>query len=263
MPVLADPPSPYPVGFIERASNFLLRHWLLWVNVLVGLYAGLPWLSPLARALGWDALGRAIFSFYKPPVCHQQPSLSYTFLGYQVAYCQRDTAIYTGLLLAGLLFGLVRRRCRPLRWWGLLLLTLPIVLDGVTHIPAALLPEWPLRSENAWAVFLTGGLLPAGFYRGDAIGSLNWLLRTLTGVLFSLGLVWAIYPRIEAEVRRGTAVAVPLAPAPPSLRGTSAGTGSAAAPGAAGSSPLAGGTGTAPARSDDTLRGTPGAAGSC
>jgi uncharacterized membrane protein len=252
------------MGRIERLARFMLRHWLFMVNLLVGLYAALPWLSPLARALGWDFLGQAIFMLFRPPVCHQQPDLSYHIFGYQVAYCHRDTAIYTTIFLAGLLFGLVRRRCQPLRWWALLLLTLPIVIDGVTQTPRSLLPSWPLRTENPWAVWLTGGILPRWFYAGDAIGSLNWWLRTVTGALFGLGLVLAFYPRIEAEAVRGLAVATaPLAPtAPRSPRGTSVGTGPAAAPGAGGSPPPAVGAGLAPASPDDRRRRRPGAAGS-
>ncbi|NIV33662.1 MAG: hypothetical protein GWN58_30715, partial [Anaerolineae bacterium] len=33
---------------------------------------------------------------------------------------------------------------------------------------------------------------------GTGIGSLNWLLRTLTGALFGLASVWLAYPLLEA-----------------------------------------------------------------
>ncbi len=183
----------------ERATSFLARHWLLWLNLTLGLYALLPWLSPLLRSWGWEQAGRLLFRLYTP-LCHQQPALSYTFRGYQVAYCHRDTAIYSTLLLGSLLFGLWRRRIRPLPGWAFLLSLLPMGLDGLTHTLAYLVPAWSFRRENTWAILLTGGRLPPSFYAGDAIGSLNWWLRTLSGVLFALGVVLFIYPRIEAEL---------------------------------------------------------------
>ncbi|MBN1483343.1 MAG: DUF2085 domain-containing protein [Chloroflexia bacterium] len=186
---------------LDRLGHFLARHWLLCLNLLLGGYAVLPWLSPLARAWGWHRLGQAIFMAYRP-LCHQQPAISYHLWGYQVAYCQRDAAIYTTILAAGLLFALLRRHWRPLPWWLFLLSVIPMGLDGLTQAPAALLPTWTLRSENHWAVVLSGGLFRPSFYVGDAIGHLNWWLRTITGFLFGLGLVWAVYPRVESEMRR-------------------------------------------------------------
>jgi uncharacterized membrane protein len=184
----------------------MLRHWLLWLNLGIGLYALLPWLSPLARLAGWETVGQLLFRLYSPPVCHQQPASSYFIGGYQVAYCERDTAIYTTLVIAGLLFGLLRRRVRRWPWWALLLSMLPIALDGVTQVVRSILPDWTVRTDNAWAISLTGGIFPASFYAGDAVGSLNWLLRTVTGILFAVGLAFTIYPLIEAEMRRGVIV---------------------------------------------------------
>lgn len=223
---------------VEQNGSFFARHWLLWVNLFFGLYAGLPWLSPLARAWGLKPLGDGIFLLYRF-LCHQQPAYSYHILGYQVAYCQRDTAIYTTIFLAGLLFGLLRRRLRPLPGWAFLLFSAPMALDGLTQTPRSLLPSWPLREENAWAVFLTGGALPSWFYAGDAVGSLNWWLRTITGTLFGLGLAWTVYPWIEREIRRGALSQITVVPpaGPRSPHGTSVGTGPAVAP-VAGDSPL-------------------------
>lgn len=192
---------PPPPDRFEQALRFLVRHWLLWLNLGLGLYALLPWISPLARLAGWESLGQLLFRLYSPPICHQQPESSYFLGGYQVAYCQRDTAIYTTLVAAGLLFGLVRRRVRPWPWWALALCLLPIGVDGLTQAPRAFLPTWTVRTENAWAVALTGGIFPAGFYAGDAVGSLNWLLRTVTGALLAVGLVFTFYPIIEQGAR--------------------------------------------------------------
>jgi uncharacterized membrane protein len=197
-PDLLPPPPP---DRFERAIHFLLRHWLLWINLGLGLYALLPWLSPLARLAGWEGLGQIIFRLYSPPICHQQPDSSYFLGGYQVAYCERDTALYTSIFLAGLFFGL-RRRMRPWPWWSLVLCMVPIGLDGITQVPRAVLADYTLRTENLWAIALTGGIFPPSFYAGDAVGSLNWLLRTVTGVIFGVGLVFTMYPLIDAGMKR-------------------------------------------------------------
>ena len=87
-------------------------------------------------------------------------------LGYKMAYCQRDTAMYTSMLLAGMVFGLVRRRLRPL----------PLSLYLVSLVP--------------WAVDGLAQLF--GFYES------TWQLRTITGSLFGLATVWFAYPYLEA-----------------------------------------------------------------
>ena len=46
---------------INDAVAWGLRHWLLCANGLALLYAGLPWLSPLARAAGYERAGQFLF----------------------------------------------------------------------------------------------------------------------------------------------------------------------------------------------------------
>src|SRR5262245_3578766 len=79
---------------IERMVRWCLRHWLLFANGLVLLYGGLPWLSPLAYASGHPVLGQLLFRLYTP-LCHQIPERSFFLLGYQVAFCHREAAMYT------------------------------------------------------------------------------------------------------------------------------------------------------------------------
>jgi uncharacterized membrane protein len=161
--------------------QWCLRHWLLFANALVLLYGGLPWLSPLAYATGHPVIGRFIFLMYKP-FCHQIPERSFFLYGYQVAFCHRETAMYTTLLIGGLLYGLVRNRLRPisLRVAGLLLL--PILLDGTTHI--------------------IDDIVDHGFRGGgDAPGSLNFWLRMITGALFAIAVLAALYPRLDRDLR--------------------------------------------------------------
>lgn len=99
-------------------------------------------------------------------------------VGYKVAFCERDVAIYAAILLFGLLFALSRRRIPPLHWllWGLIGLG-PIGLDGFSQ----LLSQPPF---SLWA------------YRESTP-----LLRTLTGGLFGLMTAWYGFPIVEETMQ--------------------------------------------------------------
>jgi uncharacterized membrane protein len=102
-------------------------------------------------------------------------------LGYKIALCQRDVAIYGTILVAGLVFSLLRRRWKvhPLPWWIYIAFGIvPIAMDGgyqwLTYTLEILLPNSPLPVHET---------VP--------------LLRTLTGLLFGLATVWLAYPHIQ------------------------------------------------------------------
>ncbi len=106
-------------------------------------------------------------------------------LGYKMALCERDIAIYGFVVLGSIIYGLLRRRftIRPMPIWLFLLVGIgPIALDGFSQ----------LLSQYGAAGF---GL--------DFLNSLFALRestpfwRTFTGALFGLSLVWLTYPHIE------------------------------------------------------------------
>jgi uncharacterized membrane protein len=108
-------------------------------------------------------------------------------------------SMYTGIFAAGLLFALVRRRLRPLPWWGFVALILPMVVDGGTHLLSDLAGiGHGFRDSNAWLAWLTGNVFPVTFYAGDALGSFNSWMRLMTGLLFAVGCVWLAYPYLES-----------------------------------------------------------------
>ena len=173
---------------LERAVQWATRHWLLLLNGSVGLYAGLPWLSPLAKASGHPLVGELLFRLYTP-LCHQLPARSFVCMGHQVAFCHRCAAMYTSIVVAGLLFAVLRRSMRPasLKLAGLLLL--PMLIDGGTHL-----------IDDVAGLGLRGG--------GDAIGTPNFWLRMITGVLVGLAAFIAIYPRMERDLARTEAMLI-------------------------------------------------------
>jgi uncharacterized membrane protein len=98
-------------------------------------------------------------------------------LGYKVALCQRDVAIYGGILLFGLVFAFSKRKIKSLHWliW-IVVGILPIAIDGLSQ----LFSQPPLS------------FIP---YRESTP-----FLRTLTGFLFGFLTAWFGYPYVEASM---------------------------------------------------------------
>jgi uncharacterized membrane protein len=223
-----------PHVWLQRIILGLSRHWLAWTNLTWGVFVALPWLAPVLMVAGMPGLGRAIYLGYSL-VCHQRanrsfflfgPKATYSYLdlapfapgadtwsglrafvgtpelGYKVAWSDRMVALYGGVFLAGLAFGLLRRRLRPLKWWASVLLSVPLVVDGTTHLISDL---WGVgkgfRYHNAWLGTVTGHLLPSRFYVGTELGSFDSLMRLATGLLFAWAVVWLAYPLLETALR--------------------------------------------------------------
>jgi uncharacterized membrane protein len=149
---------------LDRLILWLSRHWLLLFSLFFGLYAGLPVLAPLLMSWRWVRLANAIYFVYQFQ-CHQMPSRCFFVGRFQVGICERDLALYGGMGLAGMVYGVLRQRVRPLpvRVW--IVLVAPLVLDGLTQLLG-------LRTSN-------------------------WELRTLSGLLAAGGSVWLVYPHLH------------------------------------------------------------------
>ncbi len=114
-------------------------------------------------------------------------------MGYKMALCERDIAIYGFILLAGLTYGLLRRRVpiRAMPWWAFLLIGIvPIGLDGFSQLFAYVFaaPVGPDALQTSVFPF---------FQRLLPLRESTPFLRTLTGALFGLSLVWLTYPQID------------------------------------------------------------------
>ncbi len=81
-------------------------------------------------------------------------------VGYKIALCERDVAIYLSILLFGLLFSLTGRRLPALPWYLWLLIGLaPIGLDGFSQLLSQ--PPfsfWAFRESTPFLRAFTGGL---------------------------------------------------------------------------------------------------------
>jgi uncharacterized membrane protein len=181
----------------------LAKHWLGLANLFWGAYVLLPLLAPAMMIAGWTFPAKVIYLVYRP-MCHQLPERSYFLggdhyayskdelaeagvevgppsrdignehVGWKVAFCQRDVAIYGSILLAGLAYAAIRTRRNPwkLKFRYYLLFLVPMGVDGVLQL--------------------------FGVYES------TWLLRTITGVIFGVGSVLFVYPYLDeafADVR--------------------------------------------------------------
>ena len=192
------------VIFLDKAIFKLAKHWLAVANLFWGLYVGLPVLAPVLMDAGWTLPAKVIYTIYRP-ACHQRPERSYFIggpeitytpeelgaagvnldpfardignetVGWKVAFCERDVAIYGAIFVAGLVYALVRRRLKgwrmPFRYFALFLI--PMAIDGLLQL--------------------------FGLYES------TWLRRTITGAIFGVGAVFFAYPYVEegfADIRR-------------------------------------------------------------
>jgi len=103
-------------------------------------------------------------------------------LGYKVAICERDVAIYLAIVFFGLLYGFTGRRLKPLHWavW-LAAGIVPIGLDGFSQLFSQL--NLPFLAT----------LLP---YRESTPA-----LRVITGFLFGFCTAWFGLPYVEESMR--------------------------------------------------------------
>ena len=153
---------------------------------------------------GWTVPAKAIYTIYRP-ACHQRPERSYFYggpeaiysveeleaagvdtnpfaralgneqLGWKVAFCERDVAIYGSIFLMGLVYAVFRKQlsARRMRFRYFALFLVPMAIDGILQL--------------------------FGIYES------TWLMRSLTGAIFGIGAVLFAYPYVDegfADVRR-------------------------------------------------------------
>lgn len=193
---------------LNRGVLFLASHWIALFNLLMVVHLSGAILAPVAMHLGRTRIGGALYALYGP-FCHQYPFRSWFLfgeaaayplhepisaldmselshfvgnpeVGYKMALCQRDIAIYAAMLFAGLIYGPLRTRVKipPLPLWLYFVFgILPMFLDGGI--------QW--LSYALWQFI--PALLSQPFETIPA-------MRTLTGALFGLGVTAVGYPTL-------------------------------------------------------------------
>lgn len=102
-------------------------------------------------------------------------------MGYKMALCERDMAIYSAIFLFGILYAVSGRKLKSLHWMLWILIGMgPIGLDGFSQ----------LFSQMEWTWLQA--FLP---YRESTP-----FFRVLTGALFGFATAWFAYPSIEESM---------------------------------------------------------------
>ncbi len=174
-PVLMNAGITGPARLIYRAYStvchqFAYRSWFLFGDqpAYPRTAAEVAALVPYGEATGMDEADPFAARAY---IGNEQ-------VGYKVAFCERDVAIYGGILVFGLIFAATGRRLPSLPWYFWVLLGMvPIGLDGFSQ----LLSQPPF---SFWE------------YRESTP-----LLRSLTGGLFGFATAWFGYPMVEEGMR--------------------------------------------------------------
>jgi uncharacterized membrane protein len=214
----------------HSTDSWLSQHWLETFLMIYGLWVFLPFLAPVFMHLGWNDAGRVLYFIYSF-FCHQLPERSFflfgqkpmyslneiqsvwqatsnpmilrgfignEIMGWKIAWSDRMISFYTSVWMFTVAWWPLRRKIKPLSWWGFALLFLPMVVDGGTHAMSDLAGIGQgFRDTNQWLAILTHGSYPVTFYVGDALGSFNSLMRFITGILAGLGIVWLAFPYLE------------------------------------------------------------------
>jgi len=96
-------------------------------------------------------------------------------VGYKVAFCERDVAIYAGMLAFGLVWALWHKRIPALPFWAWIVIGMaPIGIDGFSQLLSQI-PGWSFWSYRESTPFL----------------------RTLTGGIFGVTTAWFGFPVLK------------------------------------------------------------------
>lgn len=205
------------------------RNWLLIFNFGFAIFFGLPWLAPVFMLWGWENAAQFIYLIYKP-LCHQLPQRSYFLfgqktmytideiakvwpnsenffelrrfignpeMGWKVAWSDRMISMYGGILIGSMMISMFRKRLRSLSFWWIPVVIFPMGIDGVTHAISDVFGfKDGFRYHNAWLGSLTNNIFNSNFYIGNAIGSFNWWMRLISGLIFGIGLMYILLPVI-------------------------------------------------------------------
>lgn len=222
----------------DRFVHWLSRHWVLVFGLLFGMYVLAPLMAPAFMAAGLAFPGRVIYFVYSF-LCHQLPERSYFLfgpkisyslseiktvwhetdnililrqfignpqMGWKVAWSDRMVSMFTSLWLFGIVWGMIRKKIKPLPWWGLALFLLPMAVDGLTHSASDLAGIGRgFRDTNTWLAVLTNHQFATTFYIGDAWGSFNSWMRVITGIFFGMGIVWFGFPYLDSAFTNSVA----------------------------------------------------------
>ena len=224
---------------IDRIFHTLARRWLLFLNLGVAFYVGLPMLAPVLMHVGATGPATLLYRIYSP-MCHQLASRSFFLFGDQVAYPRAiaGSSLTPIEVYMPSLPEFADASTDPARWATFLWPARRFVGNEQMGYKMALCQRdvsiytsmliggliyglvrrrGPVRPMRFWLFVLIGvapialdgfSQLFSQFFVGtqlDALAQLfplresSPLLRALTGAIFGLSVVWLVYPRLEEQ----------------------------------------------------------------
>ena len=218
---------------VDGIALFIVKHWLGLFLIVYGAWVWAPVLAPIFMVNGLTGPGEALYFMYSF-FCHQLPERSLFFfgpqmmysldqigkvwstdnqlvlrqfvgnteMGWKMAWSDRMISTYGGLWIGAVLWAFFGKRVGRLSLvvW-LLVGVLPLALDGMSHFVNDIVAGSSgqgFRDTNDWLILLTGNIFPAEFYYGNMLGSFNSTARWVTGLLFGITTVFAMFPIIGA-----------------------------------------------------------------
>lgn len=200
---------------VDRLILFITQHWVALAIIFLAIFSGLPILAPILMHAGITAPADLIYRLYSL-TCHQLAYRSFFFfgaqsaytidelqhllgvtndaadafywrqvfgdahIGYKMAWCQRDAAIYAAMILAFIVLGLFQTRAPRLDWRVyVIVFVLPMAIDGTWQLltsPLHIVPFLPVHESTA-------------------------LDRVISGALFGAGSVWLVFPYVAEAMR--------------------------------------------------------------
>jgi len=215
----------------NRWLYWLSQRWIVAISLILGFYVVFPFLAPVLMAVGAEAPAKIIYKIFSF-LCHQFPQRSFFLfgqqfmyplsqftetigreavtlitlrqfignpeIGWKVAWSDRMVSMFSSTLIFAWIWYPLRSFLRRLSWQAMVLLLMPMAVDGFTHLISDLSGIGQgFRETNTWLAVITNHAFPPSFYAGDALGSFNSLMRLLTGLLFGLAAVWFGFPYLD------------------------------------------------------------------
>jgi uncharacterized membrane protein len=243
---IPTPPSREPVTgrkreaviWVDKIVLSFVRTWIIWLSLIVGIYAFLPFVAPIAMHNGNTGIARTIYTIYSP-MCHQFAFRSWFLYGEQPAYPRARagsptlrpfeevaadepffqgidlTTLDTDLTLAAKQFpGSERMGWKTAFCQRDVAIYAALALFGFAYfilqkmgINVKPLPFWAYLLIAIAPIGLDGfsQLFANPPFNGFGLGlypirESTPFLRTLTGGLFGLGNAWLAYPYIEESM---------------------------------------------------------------
>jgi uncharacterized membrane protein len=171
--------------YILYAGSFVIKHWLAIVNVALFIFIAPILLTPYLMSTGDPMLASIAGAFMAAYhlTCHQIPDRCLFVSGFQMPVCSRCFAIYASFLAGGLLFYFIRTKLKPFHVFYLVLMYVPMAIDGTAQLFGVPLPRgigpglqlvWTTLSTNELRV-ITGAI--CGF--GTALFMMPYMQRIL------------------------------------------------------------------------------------